>query len=57
MLPTSARVSQEIYEPLIGVQYPMLHSHRQGQWHIGTTSIRASYTLDFHLYKALDKSI
>ena len=28
MLPTSARVSQEIYEPLIGIQYPMLCSHR-----------------------------
>ena len=34
MLPTSARVAQEVYEPLIGIQYPM------GQWHIGTGSIR-----------------
>ena len=42
MLPTSARVSQEVYEPLLGIQYPMLCSHRQGQWHIGTTSIRAN---------------
>ena len=24
MLPTSARVAQEVYEPLIGIQYPML---------------------------------
>ena len=26
MLPTSARVSQEVFEPLIGIQYPMLCS-------------------------------
>ena len=35
MLPTSARVAQEVYEPLIGIQYPMLCT-----WQIGTTSIR-----------------
>ena len=27
MLPTSARVAQEVYEPLIGIQRPMLCSH------------------------------
>ena len=26
MLPTSARVAQEVHEPLIGIQYPMLRS-------------------------------
>ena len=35
MLPTSARVAQEVYEPLIEVHYPMLC------WQIGTGSIRA----------------
>ena len=43
MLPTSARVSQEVYEPLIGIQYPMLRSRRQNNWQIGTTSIRANH--------------
>ena len=43
MLPTSARVSQEVYEPLIGIQYPMLCSHRQQEWHIGTASFRANH--------------
>ena len=38
MLPTSARVAQEVYEPLIGVQYPMLCGQKNGQWRIGTTS-------------------
>ena len=40
MLPTSARVAQEVYEPLSGIQYPMLCSLKNGQWHIGTGSIR-----------------
>ena len=37
---TSARVAQEVYEPLIGIQYPMLCGPKNGQWHIGTVSIR-----------------
>ena len=40
MLPTSARVAQEVYEPLIGIQYPMLCSCKNGRWQIGTGSIR-----------------
>ena len=40
LLPTSARVAQEVYEPLIGIQYPMLCGPKNGQWHIGTVSIR-----------------
>ena len=40
MLPTSARVVQEVYEPLIGIQYPMLCGLKNGQWHIGAGSIR-----------------
>ena len=40
MLPTSARVAQEVYEPLIGIQYPMLCSRLGHTWQIGTTSIR-----------------
>ena len=40
MLPTSARVVQEVYEPLIGIQYPMLCSCKNGRWQIGTGSIR-----------------
>ena len=40
MLPTSARVAQEVYEPLIGIQYPMLCSRIGDTWQIGTTSIR-----------------
>ena len=32
MLPTSARVAQEVYEPLIGIQYPMLCSLKNGRW-------------------------
>ena len=39
MLP-SARVAQEVYEPLIGIQYPMLCSCKNGRWQIGTGSIR-----------------
>ena len=31
MLPTSARVAQEVYEPLIGIQYPMLCGLKNGQ--------------------------
>ena len=41
MLPTSARVAQEVYEPLIGIQYPMLCSRLGDTWQIGTASIRA----------------
>ena len=40
MLPTSARVAQEVYEPLIGIQYPMLRSRMGDTWQIGATSIR-----------------
>ena len=40
MLPTSARVAQEVYEPLIGIQYRMLCSRMGDTWQIGTTSIR-----------------
>ena len=40
MLPTSARVAQEVYEPLIGIQHPMLRSRMGDTWQIGTTSIR-----------------
>ena len=32
MLPTSARVAQEVYEPLIGIHYPMLCSVKNGSW-------------------------
>ena len=40
MLPTSARVAQEVYEPLIGIQHPMLCSRLGDTWQIGATSIR-----------------
>lgn len=30
----------EVHEPLIGIQYPMLCGPKNGQWHIGTASIR-----------------
>ena len=40
MLPTSARVVQEVHEPSIGIQYPMLCSRMGDTWQIGTTSIR-----------------
>ena len=40
MLPTSARVAQEVHEPLIGIQYPILCSRMGDTWQIGTTSIR-----------------
>ena len=38
MLPTSARVAQEVYELLIGIQYPMLRSRMGDTWQIGTTA-------------------
>ena len=41
MLPTSARVAQEVYEPLIGIHYPMLCNVKNGTWQTGTSSIRA----------------
>ena len=41
MLPTSARVAQEVYEPLIGVHDPMLCNAKKDNWQIGTGSIRA----------------
>ena len=34
MLPTSARVAQEVYEPLIGIQYPMLRSRLGDTWQL-----------------------
>ena len=43
MLPTSARVAQEVYEPLIGIQYPLLCSRMGDTWQIGTTSIREDH--------------
>ena len=45
MLPTSARVAQEVYEPLIGIQYPMLCSRMGDTWQIGTTSIREDHKM------------
>ena len=45
MLPTSARVAQEVYEPLIGIQYPMLCSRMGDTWQIGTTSIREDHRI------------
>ena len=45
MLPTSARVAQEVYEPLIGIQYPMLCSRMEDTWQIGTTSIREDHRI------------
>ena len=45
MLPTSARVAQEVYEPLIGIQYPMLRSRMEDTWQIGTTSIREDHKI------------
>ena len=32
----SARVAQEVYEPLIGIHYPMLCTVKNGNWQIGT---------------------
>ena len=34
------RVAQEVHEPLIGIQYPMLCSRLGDTWQIGATSIR-----------------
>ena len=45
MLPTSARVAQEVYEPLIGIQYPMLRSRLGDTWQIGTASIREDHLI------------
>ena len=45
MLPTSARVAQEVHEPLIGIQYPMLRSRMGDTWQIGTTSIREDHKI------------
>lgn len=45
MLPTSARVAQEVYEPLIGIQYPMLCSRLGDEWQICTTSIREDHLI------------
>ena len=45
MLPTSARVAQEVYEPLTGIQYPMLCSRMGDTWQIGTTSIREDHKI------------
>ena len=43
MLPTSARVAQEVYEPLTGIQHPMPCSRMGDTWQIGTTSIREDH--------------
>ena len=48
MSPTSARVAQEVYEPLIGIQYPMLCSRLGDTWQIGTTSIREDHLRFVH---------
>ena len=45
MLPTSARVAQQVYEPLIGIQHPMLCSRLGDTWQIGTTSIREDHLI------------
>ena len=45
MLPTSARVAQEVHEPLIGVQCSMLCSRMGDTWQIGTTSIREDHKI------------
>ena len=45
MLPTSARVAQEVYGPLIGIQYPMLCSRMGDTWQIGTASIREDHKI------------
>ena len=45
MLPTSARVAQEVHEPLIGIQYPMLRSRLEDTWQTGTTSIREDHLI------------
>ena len=45
MLPTSARVAQEVYEPLTGIQHPMLCSRMGDTWQIGTTSIRENHKI------------
>ena len=47
MLPTSARVAQEVYEPLKGIQYPMLCSRMGDTSQIGTTatSIREDHLI------------
>ena len=45
MLPTSARVAQKVYEPLMGIQYPMLCSRMGDTWQIGTTSIREDHKI------------
>ena len=42
MLPTSARVAQEVYEPLIGI---LLCSWLGDTWQIGTTSIREDHLI------------
>ena len=39
--PHKRRVAQEVYEPLIGVHYPMLCNAKKDNWQIGTGSIRA----------------
>ena len=38
MLPTSARVAQEVHEPLVGIHYSMLCNVKNGTWQIGTSS-------------------
>ena len=45
MLPTSARVTQEVCKPSIGIQYPMLRSRLEDTWQIGTTSIREDHPI------------
>ena len=44
MLPTSARVAQEVCEPLIGT-LPNALQRENGTWQIGTSSIRAEAQL------------
>ena len=45
MLPTSARVAREVYEPKKKIQYPMLCSRLGDTWQIGTTSIREDHLI------------
>ena len=49
MLRTSARVAQEVYEPLIGIQYSMLCSRLGDTWQKGTTSIQEDHLIAFGL--------
>lgn len=44
ILPTSSRAPQQIYEPVIAIQYPVLHRPSLTDWIIGTGTRRSDYT-------------